>query len=160
MNLRPLQAEDVPVCARLMAESPLWQRYHVTQASATRRFEQGLARQATIAVADLDGEVAGFIWYDTQGTFGRSGYIMLVGVRSELRSQGVGQALMAHAETEMYRLVQDIFLLVSDFNEPAQRFYNRLGYRQVGRIPDYVIPGIAELIFHKRNPYAGNQATQ
>lgn len=139
-----------------MAESPLWQRYRVTLASAIRRFEQGIARQATITIAELDGGIAGFIWYDDLGAFSRSGYIMLVGVQPELRSQGVGQALMTHAETEMYRQVKDIFLLVSDFNEPAQRFYQRLGYRQVGAIPDYVMPGITELIFHKRAPYAGN----
>jgi ribosomal protein S18 acetylase RimI-like enzyme len=156
MILRPLQPEDIPACARLMAESPLWQRYRVTPDSAARRFQVGLERQATIAVAELEGDLAGFIWYETTGAFSRSGYVMLVGVQPGLRSQGIGQALMAHAEAEMYRLVEDIFLLVSDFNDAAQRFYRRLGYQQVGAIPDYVMPGVAELIFRKRNPYAGH----
>jgi ribosomal protein S18 acetylase RimI-like enzyme len=43
-----------------------------------------------------------------------------------------------------------VFLLTSDFNEDAQAFYRRLGYQQVGAIPDYVVPGITELIFYKR----------
>jgi ribosomal-protein-alanine N-acetyltransferase len=41
-------------------------------------------------------------------------------------------------------------LLCSDFNTEAQRFYRRAGYEQVGALPDYVVPGVAELIFRKR----------
>ena len=43
-----------------------------------------------------------------------------------------------------------MFLLVSDFNTDAQQFYQRLGYRQVGKLDDYVVPGVSELIFWKR----------
>jgi ribosomal protein S18 acetylase RimI-like enzyme len=137
-----------------MSQSPLWQRYRVTEASAARRFEQGLSRQATIVVAEDDASVAGFIWYEPRGAFARSGYIALIGVQPSLRGQGVGQALMAHAEAEMFSAVDDIFLLVSDFNRDAQRFYQRLGYCQVGSIPDYVVLGVNELIYHKRSPDA------
>ena len=44
----------------------------------------------------------------------------------------------------------DVFLLVSDFNHVAQAFYRRLGYVQVGAIPDYVVSGVTELVFRKR----------
>ncbi len=50
----------------------------------------------------------------------------------------------AHAQS------RDIFLLVSDFNHDAQRFYNRLGYQQVGKLDDYVMQGVSELVFRKR----------
>lgn len=154
MILRALQPADIPACARLMAVSPLWQRYQVTESSAARRFEQGLSRQATIAVAERVGEITGFIWYETFGAFARSGYVVLVGVQPGLHGQGIGQALMTYAEQQMFSIVDDIFLLVSDFNSAAQRFYQRLGYHQVGSIPDYVIPGITELIYHKQSPHA------
>lgn len=154
MILRSMQPTDIPACARLMAQSPLWQRYQVTETSAARRFEHGLSSQATIVVAEQDGNVAGFIWYETRGAFARSGYILLVGVQPILRGRGVGQILMAHAEQEMFSLVDDVFLLVSDFNQDAQRFYQRLGYCQVGMIPDYVVFGITELIYYKRSPDA------
>ena len=58
---------------------------------------------------------------------------------------------MAHAEGVLFAQTADIFLLVSDFNAAAQAFYRRLGYEQVGAIPGYVVPGISELIFRKRN---------
>jgi len=54
---------------------------------------------------------------------------------------------MATAETIIGREAPSVFLLASDFNEDAQAFYRRLGYQQVGAIPDYVVPGITELIY-------------
>jgi ribosomal protein S18 acetylase RimI-like enzyme len=92
MIVRKMQFEDIEACARLMAESGLWQRYEVTEASAARRFEEGLAQHAEIAVAEVDGKAAGFIWYSARGAFDRSGYIVLVGVAAGLRGQGVGRA--------------------------------------------------------------------
>jgi ribosomal protein S18 acetylase RimI-like enzyme len=100
------------------------------------------------------GRITGFIWYETHGAFARSGYISLIGVQPGLYGQGIGQDLMAHAERDMFSVVNDVFLLVSDFNEAAQRFYQSLGYHQVGSIPDYVLSGVAELIYHKRGPNA------
>ena len=44
----------------------------------------------------------------------------------------------------------DLFLLVSDFNRPAQRFYAAHGYHHIGAVADYVCPGIGRLIYRKR----------
>ena len=151
MIIRPIALGDVPSLARLMAGDPLWQRYGVTEESAARRLRQGFAAGATIAVAEIDGEPAGFVWYVERGAFNRSGYIMLIGVQGEARGAGVGRALMDQAEGALFTHSADVFLLVSDFNTAAQAFYRRLGYEQVGAIPDYVAPGITELIFRKRD---------
>jgi ribosomal protein S18 acetylase RimI-like enzyme len=64
----------------------------------------------------------------------------------------MGEKLLTEAEKIMSAKVNDVFLLVSDFNQGAQRFYQRCGYRQVGAIPNYVKAGVNELIFHKRLP--------
>lgn len=148
--LRPIQSTDIVPLAQLMAANSLWQRYNVTEASATQRLQNGLEQQAAITVAEVNGEPVGFIWTVDKGAFQRSGYIMLIGVRSDRQGQGVGRVLMLAAETALFAQVADLFLLVSDFNQAAQAFYQRLGYRQVGAIPDYVVAGITELIFHKR----------
>lgn len=155
MVIRPLHADDIPALAQLMAVTPLWQRYGVTTASATARLHQGLTQGATIVVAALrpaEGQppLAGFLWYVTRGAFQRGGYVMLIGVQPTLRGQGIGEALMHHAERTMFAEVESIFLLVSDFNAAAQRFYQRLGYQQVGALPDFVLSGVSELIFYKR----------
>ena len=43
-------------------------------------------------------------------------------------------------------------LLVSDFNDGAQRFYARHGYVQVGRLPALVASNVDELLFWRRLP--------
>lgn len=148
--IRPLLAADIPPLAQFMAATPLWQRHGVSTASAAQRLQAGLESAATVDVAEVEGAAVGFIWYATRGVFMRSGYISLIGVAESSRGQGVGQALMAHAEQAMFAEVNDIFLLVSDFNEAAQHFYQRMGYTQVGAIPDYLTPGVSELLFMKR----------
>jgi predicted GNAT family acetyltransferase len=57
---------------------------------------------------------------------------------------------MQFAEAQLFAQTREIFLLVSDFNTDAQRFYARLGYHQVGALPDYVVRGVSELIFWKK----------
>lgn len=152
MIVRPMRSEDAQVCARLMAQTPLWQRYGVSEAGARQRFEQGLERGASLAVAERDGQVAGFVWIAVRGAFEHSGYIPLIGVAPGQYGGGVGQALMDYAEDLVFGEAGELFLLVSDFNEAAQRFYRRRGFVQVGALPDYILPGVSELIYMKRRP--------
>ena len=69
MIIRPMVLGDVRSLARLMAGDPLWQRYGVTEESAARRLREGYAAGATIVVAEIEGEPAGFIWYVERGAF-------------------------------------------------------------------------------------------
>jgi ribosomal protein S18 acetylase RimI-like enzyme len=61
--------------------------------------------------------------------------------------RGLGAELLAEVEARAES--RDLLLLVSDFNEGAQRFYRRMGYQQIGAIPGYVLPDVSELIFRK-----------
>ncbi len=151
MIIRAMTPDDLPACAQIMADNPLWQRYGVSYESAFKRLSTGLAEGATILVA-ADPLAVGFIWYAAKGAFQRSGYIMLVGVAPSAQSAGVGAHLMDAAEAALFATSRDVLLLVSDFNQAAQRFYQRRGYQQVGSIPDYVLSGVTELIFRKVKP--------
>lgn len=144
--------DDLPAVAAIMARNALWQRYGVTLASAAQRLQRGLENGATIAVAEAEGQIAGFVWYVVEGAFQRSGYIMLFGVAPDAHGQGIGRALLSHAEAALFAVSPSIILLVSDFNREAQRFYQRHGYTQVGALPDYVRPGVSELIYFKSRP--------
>lgn len=146
--MRPLARTDIADIARWVAATPLWQRYGATEASVTERLANGLAGGATVFVAERASTVLGFVWLVERGAFNRSAYIQLIGVRAESRGGGVGRALMEFVEGQAQS--REIFLLVSDFNLNAQRFYARLGYRQVGKLDDYVVQGVSELVFCKR----------
>lgn len=151
MRIVPLGEEHVIACARIMAENPLWQQYHVTQADAEALFKTGLLNSdAQIMVALIDEIVAGFIWYYLEGTFQKGGYIRLVGVHNGYKGQGIGTELMKVAETSIAAQTPHLFLLSSDFNKQAHQFYDRLGYRIVGELADFAQDGISEMIFYKK----------
>lgn len=148
ITIRPMTPSDVPSIAHWVAATPLWQRYKVTESSFAERLNAGLADNATIYVAGRDGQAIAFVWLVERGAFARSAYVQLIGVRQDARSGGIGRALMDFAEAKGNS--PDVFLLVSDFNLEAQRFYARLGYKQVGKLDDYVVQGISEIVFWKR----------
>lgn len=64
---------------------------------------------------------------------------------------------MRHAEERILRKGPNVFLLVSGFNRGAKAFYKRLGYREVGVIPDYIVPGITERLYRKTTGPIGIQ---
>lgn len=150
-RISPLAKEDIVPCAALMATNEPWTYYGFSTDSATALWTRALHEHAHVSVARLGGRTIGFAWYIPNAGFGLSGYLKLLGVSEEARGLGVGAALLEHTERQTREDKQrDLLLLVSDFNTAAQRFYQRHGYLQVGALANYVVPGVAELIYVKR----------
>lgn len=143
---------DEESCARIMSSSEPWVtlgRDYVKSLAIVRASPQ----DAFVALDDA-GAVAGFVLILMNGAF--TGYIRSIGVRADLRSRGVGEALMRFAESHIFRRSPNVFLCVSDFNARARAFYERLGYSVVGPLPDYVATGYTEWIMRKtRGPLDG-----
>lgn len=148
VTIRPMTADDIPTIVAWMLETPLWQRYGVTADSSAARFEAGLAQGDLLLAADTDEPACGFVWVLPRGAFGRWPYIRLIGVKSSQQGKGIGEALMREVESRID--ATDLFLLVSDFNLSAQRFYQRLGFEQIGLITGFVQPDIDEVIMRKK----------
>lgn len=148
ITIRPLRLADVPGIVQWVAATPLWQRYEVTAENFAERLTVGLANRASIFAAERDDEAVGFVWVVERGAFHRGTYVQLIGVKPEVRGGGIGRALMEFVAT--HSTSRDIFLLVSDFNTEAQRFYASLDYHPVGKLDDFVVQGISELIYWKR----------
>ena len=91
---------------------------------------------------------SGFILLHPHGLAG-SPYIKSVCVAEDARSQGTGASLILFAEKLFREESKHIFLCVSSFNKQAQKFYQRLGYHQVGEFKDYIMAGESELLLHK-----------
>lgn len=150
ISIRLMNASDVSGVAEFVSTTPLWQRYGVTFDSFSTRLNSGLESGASIIVAVLGSEVLGFAWASEKGAFGRDVYLPLIGVRPLERSLGVGGLLLDYVEQTLFGGPRDVFLLVSDFNLEAQRFYAKRGYTQVGAIPNYVLDGVSELLMWKK----------
>ena len=149
--VRPMILEDITAIVDWMITIPLWQHYQLTAESAYAQFERALAQNEWLVAADLGAEdgICGFAWCLGDGAFGRSAYLRLIGVRPDCAGTGIGTELLEQTEQFALTIGDDLFLLVSDFNVDAQRFYQRHGYDQIGAIPGYVLPDVAELIYRK-----------
>ena len=149
--IRAMDETHIPTCARIIAETELWRaHYGITYPTAEALLREGQKEGNRSYVALEGSAVVGFVWFSLRAAFHRSGYIRLIAVKDDHRGQGIGTALLREAETLIFAHSDHVFLLVSDFNHAAQAVYRRLGYMQVGAIPDYVIPGITELVLCKR----------
>ena len=144
-QIRALRPGDIAACAALVASTPLWQRYGYDAARCAADLGAALARKDDLHVAVDGAAVLGLAWVLPRGGFGRSPYLKLLAVAESARGLGVGALLLRAAEHR-----GELFLLVSDFNRGARRFYRREGYRRLGALPDYVVPGVTELLLHRR----------
>jgi GNAT superfamily N-acetyltransferase len=151
--VRPLHGRDVLACAQLVAEAPLWKRYGYGADRCAADLTAALdAGKDALFCLELAAEPVGVAWVLPRGTFGRSPYLKLIAVAERHRGRGLGASLLAAAEN-----VGDgeLTLLVSDFNGEAQRFYLEHGYREVGALEAFVLPGVTERILRKtRAPVA------
>jgi ribosomal protein S18 acetylase RimI-like enzyme len=158
VRIRPLDDPADPIIvdgAALMASTPLWQRYGVTPTSAEARFRDSLQKNVRIFIAEKvtappPERVAGFAWAVARGMFNRSGYIPILGIAEFAFGTGLGGSLLRVAELYLTETAPDVFLLCSDFNTQARRFYERHGYHNVGALPGYLLPDVAEILYWKR----------
>lgn len=150
MSLRPATAADLEALAALVAATPLWRRYGVTPESARAALQGGLAAGEAVTVAEEAGQLAGFCWVQPRAGFGRSPYLKWIGVAPGRTGGGVGATLLRAAEASARQTRPELLLLCSDFNTAGQRFYLREGYARIGALPDYVLPGVAEILFFKK----------
>ena len=146
-----MEAADLPLIATWMAADDLWQRYRLTEEKIAADFAAALERDNLLLVVDAELPARAFAWCLLDGMFGAFPYLKRFGVDPAYAGKGLGRLLLNGLEAELLEQHRrDLFLLVSDFNHDAQRFYVRHGYEEIGRIPDLVLPGVAEVLFRKQ----------
>lgn len=137
--------EEASECARMMSSSEPWKTLGRSYEACLERMRDQ-TKERYVALGE-DGRALGFIVINMQGAF--VGYIQTVCVASEMRGQGVGARLVRFAEERIHRDSPNAFICVSSFNEGARRLYERLGYRVVGELSDYLVRGHSEILMRK-----------
>ncbi len=150
MRIRPIETADIPAVAEGLAAVPLMVRYGRDAAALSRALEAARARGEGLLAAEEDGRLRGIAWFLPSGTLALGGYLKLIALLPGAEGKGTGAALLRAFEQETARATAHAFLLVSDFNEGAQRFYEREGYLRVGSLPGLVLPDVAEVLYWKR----------
>lgn len=136
-------------CEEIFYDSAIYTRYF--QGGRLRRsLEAGAKEHQLYLACDSSGRPVGAMKVSLRGFCGLYPYLSLIGVHANSRGQGVGRFLMEQLE----QLAREsgasrVCLMVSDFNVDAQRFYTRLGYWQLGALPNAAKEGITELVMIK-----------
>ena len=150
MEVRPAVAADLAPLAAGLAGLDLMKRYGRGEAKLAADLSQAVAAGDGLLLAVEAGRPVGMAWFLRQGTLGLGGYLKLMAVLPGAQSRGLGAGLLASTEGTLARTTGHGFLLCSDFNGPAQAFYERHGWTRVGALPGLVLPDVAELIYWKR----------
>jgi len=132
-------------CRRLILASDPWVTLGYGEAEAARIAAGSAADNLLVA---RDGEcVVGFALSTSGVLLGE--YLKLLAVDAAYRARGVGRLLMNGLEQRAFEHWPNVYLCVSDFNTGARAFYGRLGYREVGALPDLFLPGTGEVLMRK-----------
>ena len=149
LDIHALEISDCSRAAQIVAANDLWvSRYRYPPEKAESDLKASLGAGDLILGA-YNTALIGFAWILPRGAFGGYPYLRLLAIAPEAHGQGAGAQLLEAAAARL-KGVRQFFLLVSDFNERAQRFYRRQGFAQVGTIPDFALDGVAEQVWVKR----------
>ena len=135
-----LSVEQLMIFSLWMSNSDPWR--HCKYSTEECRTKLSNPRCAFL-LASVDDEDVGFLAYLEDGDLGGP-LIRYVATAPHRRSQGTGSALIK--ELLHHFAGKSIYLTVSESNVRARALYLKLGFSEIGAIPDYNLRGESEQI--------------
>lgn len=140
------QARDCLLCVE---NSDLWDAYFKNNPTHEAALEKMISKKQVYVATNKNDKCIGFMGIINNGCFHKFTYLATLAVKKNYRKKGIGEALVSKFETIGFKRADRVFILVSDFNKIAQKFYRKLGYKKVGNIPDLFKAGISENLLVK-----------
>ena len=154
-EIRPMTKRDKSVIMRILKNTPEFTRAEVVVAEEVidAYLKDPVGSGYFTFVAVEESRVMGYICYGptplTEGTWD----IYWVAVDGQQQGKGIGRLLMAFAESKLKEGSARIALIETSSKadyEKTQRFYDKLGYELICRVPDFYKPGDDKLILQKK----------
>lgn len=136
-------------CKEALMRSDLGKVYFSNEDKAIRAIDEFVQTGKLLVALNEEDTVLGFIGYIQNGAFHSFPYLHIIAIREEYRGKGVGGKMMKCFEDMMFNQSSKVFLVVADFNPKAKLFYEKLGYQEVGSIPDLYKEGVTEFLMMK-----------
>ena len=137
---------DREAVVTLLAESDPWKTLGYTPEDWKRIFCP-VPKDREAYVLQFGGRVAGIAIVKPQFLLGD--YLELLGIAPQARGTGLGTTLLNYIESAVFGRTKNLFACVSDFNSAAREFYKRRGFQEIGPMPNFLIPGSAEMLLRK-----------
>lgn len=135
-------------CVEALFYSDIGTTYFGNEEKCKNAIKEGI-EQGTLYVALIDGVCAGFIWYLPKGVFHSFPYLHIISIKAAYRGKGIGKKMIQFIENITFADSNKIFLVVGDFNPDAKHLYERIGYHQVGELPNLYKKGVTEYLMMK-----------
>lgn len=152
--VRPMTAEDRAAVIELLTDSDPWKQLGY-QGKDWDGYFTPLPQGRDSYVVDQGGGVAGIAVVRQKFLLGD--YLELFGVADWARGKGLGGKLLAYVEAAVFARAKNLFVCVSDFNDQGRKFYAKLGYQEIGPMPNLLISGSAEILLRKTSGPARGQ---
>jgi len=144
--VRPYKPEDRTAIVAILAGSDPWKKLGYTDTDWKKLFDPLPAGREGFVI-ESGGAAAGFALLRQKFLMGD--YLELLVIAPSARSKGLGSALLKHIESMVFARTKNLFACVSDFNAAARKFYKQNGYQEIGPMPNFLIPGSAEMLLRK-----------
>lgn len=145
-SIRPMRPEDRGAVVKLLGDSDPWKTLGYAEEDWKRIFCP-IPQGRESFVAEIEGNIAAITIVRQKFLLGD--YLELLGVATWARGRGIGTQLLGHVETLVFARTKNLFACVSDFNTGARDFYKKQGYQEIGPMPNFLIPGSAEILLRK-----------
>ena len=140
------ETSDLAACASMMVRSNPWNVLHFSKEQCER--DLALPELAVHGALDSDGAILGFIASMANG-IGFEPMVEYLCVDEKFRNTGIGTQLIDYFETTLFPAADNLYLFVSDINPNAIRLYVRLGYLQIGALPNFNLDAQTEFLHRK-----------
>ncbi len=136
--------EDLQWAAALMSSNEPWLTLQRNYADALAFLQDPLSE---VYIIKEEKQCIGVVMIKLKGSF--TGYIQTIAIAETARGKGIGEAAIGFVEERIFSESPNAFICVSSFNSGAQKLYERLGYRVVGILTDYIVRGLDEVLLRK-----------
>ena len=148
ITIRELEERDIEACAEINISTFPWTAFGLKKEGAMKFQYDRLGKDLVFVAENKEGEVLGFIAIKKDILF--ANYIRRIVLREDTRGKGIGSKLIKFIEEKTVKSkLPNVFLLCSTTNEKAIAFYEKNGYKKIGKVEDFVDKGMHEYIFWK-----------
>ncbi len=147
-RIREITDKDISLSVEILVHSDPWEMKGCSPEDLHRQLESALGRGDTY-IAEEDSVPTGIACFIPDPVIADGGCVRFIAVRPDKRRHGIGRQLMGFVERKVFGRSQNIFVSIGAGNEPARRFFEKLGYQKVGEVPDAQGSGPSEWILRK-----------